>query len=581
MDINSLLQNVLQSTNQSNANLQAVANTIGAANANEQAVSAKVSEQASADIPLGLGVAQQSADIQAQQGTLIQQLQAQANLDPAAADNAYAQSLADLTVINSQRKAVGQQLTQLSSANLFDDPFQYVMAQLNLPVVTAKAAALENQAAVATQDVNARLDLLAKAKSTVVANTVDSVKDVQYKTAELKAREAQRALDMATAEKQSKIAGQLLQQANIYDKINDNQRQVVSMQIQAANWAESMAERREARAERATRAAEARAAKATKDVAEASLSAGLQAASMLLGYPRPIDFASFKVLPNSPQKRALASIADTGTLGAGLEDSWKTLVEAGPNLQGIVAGGNAGFAQLVKSTDAALDSYVSLARRTADPTGKLPSEKEARTLGVTKLESDLVASASDPKGAKALNSPAWDSIFNPYKSQYKVMVDSTEAGKLAGLKGNVVIETAKTLMPRVPTDAPNFRGEDEQVLLNAIGAMVAKGAINENDAAKQIATYYRTSAAYNKDMYQYGLVGLPTQTSYMVKIKVPGFLGDTTLPAANLMDETQTKKLLLTIAKGQATPTTSMGPGVTPMVLGAQSIGGWLADKVK
>ena len=549
MDINNLLASITGSTNQSNAQMQSVSDMLGAALGNQQKVTDKVMAGAQGDIGAAQALAGQSANVDYQRAQLVQQLQSQANLDPAVAENAYQQSLADLTELTAQRRAAASEVSTLASTDLLSDPLGFIMAQLKLPVAQAKAAGLDEQTKIVTEDVSTRLNLLASAKSTVTANTADQVKQIAVSAADLKAREAARNLELASAESASKIAGQYLQQVGILDKINDNKRSLVSMQIQAAEWAANMAARAEARQEKIE-------AKAKAKEEEASLEAGLAAASKLLGYPRALDLKSFKLLPNSPQKKAIAELAATGTLGAGLAESIPTLQTAGANLDGIRQGGNAGFAATIRGVNSAANDYGVAMQAEAAAQGKKLSAKDAITAGNMAYEIALVDSAVNKKATKPITDPTWDVKFNPYRAQYKVMLDLVATGKAPEIANGVMADAVKSTLSQVPATSSNFRGEDENTTILTVANLVGSGKIDANEAARQVSLFYKASAAQNLGMYQYNLLGLPVQTNYMAKLRLPGTFGDTIIKA-DLMDEMQVKKLLLELsikAKQAAAP---------------------------
>jgi hypothetical protein len=549
MDINQILSSVLASTNASNARLLDIANMQGQVAQQGQAVNAANTAQAQADIPQAQALATQTADVEAQRSQMIQMLQAQANLNPADADNAYVKGLADLTATNLQREAAHAELTKLATTNLLDDPIGYVMAQINLPVAQAQAQSLDQQAQRQIADVDARLKLVASAKSTLTADTVQQVKDIQLGQAALAAREASRKLSQQEVENAGRIAGQYLQQANTLDKINDNTRQVFSMQLNAAQFQATMEERALLRAERTARLAEAAKEKKLKEEEDAMLQGGLAAASKILGFPQPVSVEFFKRMPNSRQKQRLAELAANNSLGDTLFDSVVAFDEGGGTIAGLQRGGNVGFSKFMSGIDKTTDFYISDARRTPDKLGKTPSEKEANVIGVQNYEKALVASASDPKAPRPLTSPQWDSQFNPYRQHFGLLSNAVTAGKVPALTGNPVYEAMKNVATLSTTPDGNISGEGEQTALRTVAQLVADRKLNENDAAKAIVQYYRTTAAVNKDFYQYTLAGLPTQDSYMARVKIPGLLGDSTTKGYNLMNETQAKMLMMEIAK--------------------------------
>lgn len=568
MNINDILSSVLQSTQASNQRLTGIADMQGQLAAENAATSAANTAQARADIPVAQGLAGQQAGVQAQQSQLIQQLQAQANLNPADADNAYVRGLADLTATNTQREQAHAQMTKLATTDLFDDPIGFVMAQLQLPVAQAQAQALDQQAARQVQDVQTRLSLVNNAKSTLTADTVQQVKQIQLSAAELKANEATRALSQQEMENKSRIAGQYLQQAQTLDKMNDNIRQVYTMQMQAAQYNETMAARAEARAERNMMMQERIAAKKTQEGEDAMLTAGLSAASAILGYPQPVSVEFFKRMPNGKQKQALATLAANNSLGDNLLEAFTNFGEGKGTVAGLQRGGNTGLAKFMSGIDQTVDAYILDAGK-PDKLGKTPSAKEAAVAGVQNYERALVDSSANPKTTRPLTHPEWDSKFTPYRQHFGLVSNAVTAGR-APLAGNAMYDALKVIASNATTPDGNVSGEGEQTALRTVAQRVANRELNENDAAKQIVQYYRVAAAVNRDVYQYGVMGLPPQDSYMGSVKVPGAFGTTsTTKNYNLMNETQAKMLVMEIAKQSAPDTPGLGalrtlaPGIT------------------
>jgi len=548
MDLSNIITQVLQSTQASNQRIMDTVDMLGKNAQQATAVNDANTAGAQADIPQAQALAQQQADVEAQRAMLVQSLQAATGLDPAQADNAYVTGVAQLASINDQRKQAYAQVGELSSVGLLDNPIGYILAQLKLPQVQAQAETLDKQATVVSQDVNTRLTLLANAKSTITANTAQQVKEIQLGQSELAAREARRKLAASDMENRTRIAGQYLQQVQLLDRVNDNTRQVYSMQMQAAQFEATMAERREARAERAQRMEAVAAAKKESDIEDQRMATGLASASTLLGYPQAVTVEMFKRMPNTPQKKRLAELAATGSLGDGLYDSFVAFTEGKGSVSGLKQGGNLGFAKFMEGVDRTVDDYQRKVANTPDKMGKRPSEKEAAVMGVHAYNETLIKSAVDPKSGVPLTSQTWDKEFNPYRQHLGLVENAVTAGKVKPLTGNAFFEALQAVATGSKNADGNVPAEGEQQAIRVVAKRVAARELNANDAAAQIAEYYRTSAAVNANFYQYTLAGLPVQDSYMAKVKVPGFFDHTTA-AYNVMKPEQAKALLMEIVR--------------------------------
>lgn len=547
MDINTLLSNVLSGLSGDAARYTDAASSIGQAATGLETASNAAADVTREDIPKAQALAQGAADVDYQRNQLIQKLQQDAMLNPADAANAYTAGLAELTSINMERKAAARQVTELSSKGLLDDPFGYIMAQLSLPAAQAKLEGLDTQANIATSDVQTRLNLSKAAQSTIVADTSDKLKALAYQEADLKARAASSKLEITQAEVKSKIAGELMKQADALAKITQGKKEVYTMVATEENRKEVLDDRRTAREEARIEREKYHAAKKTSDERDAMRLAGLEMAHNLLGLAAPADVASFDKSSNTPQKKAISDIANSYNLGASLNDALPRLADASPNLNAILAGGNAGFAVAAKGLLQGADNAINAAMNTPDAMGRTVAPKVAREVGRDAYQSYMELSAGSPKAPHPMTDKFWDETFNVYKADYKKILTSENL-----LANNVVTEAAKLVAQTLPSSSGKFRGEDEQQVLRTIAALVAAGKINENDAAKQVSQFYKASAMINEDFYQYQLFGLPRQTGYMVRVDVPGMIGNTKVPAnglsADLMNEVDAKRLLLGLA---------------------------------
>lgn len=554
MNIDQILSSVLASTNASNKNLSNIAGMQGKLAQQVQTTSAQNTAEARSDIPVASAIAQQQAAVDAQKAQTIQELQIAANLNPAEADNAYVRGLADLQSINTAREAAHAELTQLATTNLLDDPIGFVLAQLNLPVAQARAEALDKQAARTVSDVNNRITMLANAKSTLTADTVQQVKQIQLGQAALAAREAARKLSQQELENNARVAGHYLQQAQTLDKINDNTRQMFSMQMQAAQFQQSQEAMLEARQERNLRMEELLAAKKLREDEDAMLTASLAAASKLLGYPEPVSIAFFKRMPSGEQKTALANLAASHSLGDNLFDAFGTFVKGGGSISGLQKGGNIGLAKFMSGIDKTMDIYIADARK-PDKTGKFPSDKEAHRAGAYNYQQAVISAAVDPRNGKPLTSTEWDSRFNPYRQHLGLLDNAMSAGKVPRLVNNQVYIAMKNAAAAATTPDGNISAEGEQIALRTVAQLVADGKLSAADAARDMANYYKSAAAVNADFYQYTVAGFPLQDSYMARVRVPGLISDSVTKSYNLMNETQAKMMLMEIAKQSQPPT--------------------------
>lgn len=552
MDINSLLSEVLSGLNGDTARYTDAASSVGKASTQMEAVSNQNIAQARADIPVAESMGQGAAAIEYQKAQQVQMLQRAAGMDPAVASNMYTEGLAELTAINVQRRKAAQEVTALASTNLLDDPIGYIFAQLSLPGAQGQLAGLDKQAELATTDVQNRLTLVAAAKNNLVADTADKARELAYQEAALKARAANSKLDAAAVGTQADVAAKMLQQADILAKITSNNAAAYKMirddQQFAAMMEDRQSAREQARVDKATYAKE----KLTKEEQIAAGQAQLEAAYRTLGFNAVPDYETFRKMPNTPKKKAISDLMDGGNFGATLSQSLPSLIQAAPNLEGITAGGNAGFAKAIQGLYAASQSYIDLASK-PDATGQKPKPMAAIQDGFDNYQREMESSAGSVKTARPITHAHWDSNLNVYRANYPIMLQSS----IKELQNNVVMETARNVASTVPADSPNFRGIDEQQVILTVAQSVAANKISLDDAAKQMATFYQHSALINADFYGYTLLGMPRQERYMAKVSLPGFFGNTPVPeatSADLMNVVDAKRLLLGIIQAKAPP---------------------------
>lgn len=559
MDLNQLLTDALSGITQTRDVYMDAANAVGKAANNTETVNLDAIKQARQDIPVAQGIAQGMADMDYQRNKLVQDTLKAAMLDPGAANNAYTQGMADLTALNMERNKAAAEVTNLSSVNLLDDPFGYIMAQINMPVATARLQGLDKQAEIVTNDVQTRLNIAKSAQSTLVADTADKAKELAYKNADMQARAAASKLDVAAADVQANAAAKVMTQADAIAKALGTKKDAYTLAASDEHWEQTRLDRIAQRDEIAEAKKARLAATTLAEEKRAAMQADLKLAYARLGISQVPDIETFIKSANTPQKKAISDIMNGGNFGASLALSMPTVITAGPDMQGLIKGGAAGFAHALQGINKTAAGYIEKAAQMDPTTGKTLKHSDALAVGYDKYQIDMEASTGNRKTKMPLTSEVWDSNFNVYKADHKRMI----ANKGDVLTNNVMMEAVKTLEPTIPVEVGKFRGIDEQQALMNIAAMVGKKTISLDVAAKQIADYYQTSARINQDFYTYESLGLPPQTSYMAAVKIPGFLGDTRVPSDNsvdLMNPVDVKRLLLGITLAKSPP------AMTPLV---------------
>ena len=376
----------------------------------------------------------------------------------------------------------------------------------------------------------------------MVVNTAEATRDLNMKKAELGVQQAMMQLREAEIGNISKIAGRKLQEFQHSNSIFAIQDAAFAKQMQVAQFQMSMAERQEARAARIEAAKEKAAAKAEQDAFISQFDASAQRVSQFLGMEVPMSFTLWKNMPDGKRKQAWFETVTSGSLGEGLLDSLQFV-----NTQGNMTAfsqNNPGAAKAVNEISQAIEQVAApLARR---PENLKKKPEELVNEATNQYTNAITSSANDPQSPNSLMAAQWDKLFNPYKAQYKVLVDEAQAGTLPNLRNNIVVKTLTNLEGALDPQQPNLSADSEQKMLAVVAEAIKKREIGLDAAAQQVSEFYTTAALKNRDLYQYDLFGLPPQTRYMAKFGTTGMFGK--VVSADLMNTMSVKKALAELA---------------------------------
>lgn len=498
-------------------------------------------------------VAQAAADTAAKTAAVeytraktLEAAQATLGLNPDDVNNQLAQSMATFNSVDEQRKQARQQFDQLSQISLLDNPLGWIAAQLQLPQVAAKNNALVDQRDAAASNIATRQQLLAAHKSAVTANTADSVQQVrleevnnQLAAARIKVREAEIA-------NSSTIAGRKLQAFQMSDKVFDIESDLVNKQLQVGQYMMSMQERQEARAARAAEATDRLSRKNAEEADLAAFDVSLGRVSQFLGMPVPMTAELLKRMPDAKKKQAWVEAATTGQIGSDLISS-VAFINTNGNPAALRTN-NPGVAAAVNGFGAGIESYAAEVQRkdvakTLKPAQVVAQASDAYT-------NEIIASASRPGTGNSLTSPRWDTVFNPYKAQHKVLLDEIKSGKLP-LADNVLVKSLQ-LVPSIKEGTGNVTSADELTALKSVAEQVRQGKITIDAASQQVAQYYQVAATKNRQLYQYDLFNLPAQTSYLGQLPGSGLMAKPV--DVELMSPVSVRKGLLSVIRGAQKP---------------------------
>lgn len=542
MDINSLLASMTGNTQQRIGTIQAQVGDMQQDTAAMRSLM-DANMQAGQKLAMDAGVAAaQEAEIQFKIDSAHERAAATIGLNEDDLNNQLVQSMAEYNSAQEAKKQTLQRYQEIQSTGLLQDPIGYILGQLELPQVVNTHNALNAKAAAAADNISTRQALLQQHKSAMVVNTAEATRDLNMKKAELGVQQAMMQLREAEIGNISKIAGRKLQEFQHGNSIFAIQDAAFAKQMQVAQLQMSMEERQEARAARVAAAKEKEADKATHDAWVAEFDANAQRLSQFMGMQMPMTYAQLKVMPDSKKKQAWFEAVVNGSLGDDLLGSLQFVNSQG-NMQAF-SHNNPGAATAVNEISQAVQQ-VSMGL------GRSPENAKAKPEELVSMASNdytkaIIDSANNSQSPNSLMAAQWDKLFNPYKAQYKVLVDEAQAGTMPNLRNNIVVKTLTNLQGALDPQESNLTSESEQKLLATVAEAIKRREIGLEAAAQQVSEFYTAAAMKNRDMYQYDLFGLPPQSRYMAKFGTTGLFGK--VVTADLMNTMSVKKALAELA---------------------------------
>lgn len=559
LDLNSLLGQLTGTAQQRQEMYGQQAQQMNADTAAMQGLMTANTQEAMQVAQAAADTAAKSAAVEYTRAKTLEDAQTTLGLNPDDLNNQLVQSMAAYNATEQQRTQVRQQFDQLSQVSLLDNPLGWIAAQLQLPQVAAKNNALVDQRDAAASNISTRQQLLAAHKSAVTANTADSVQQVRLEEANNQLAAARIKVREAEIANSSVIAGRKLQAFQMSDKVFDIESDLVNKQLQVGQYMMSLEERREARAERAAVASERLAAKKAAEADMAAFDVQLGRVSQFLGMPTAMTAEVLKRMPDAKKKQAWVEAATTGQIGADLVSS-VAFINTNGNPAALRVN-NPGVATAVNGLAAGIESYASQIQRTAQSQGKTLKPAEVVNQANDAYTNELIASTSRPGTGNSLTSPRWDTVFNPYKAQHKVLLDEIDSGKLK-LADNVLVKALKLQ----PATGGNINSADELNALKTVAEQVRQGKIGVDAASQQISQYYQVAASKNRQLYQYDLFNLPAQTSYLGQLPGSGLMAKPV--NVELMSPVSVRKGLLSIVRGSQKPADYQQFGPTALGIG-------------
>lgn len=508
MDINSLLQQIIGSTNASNANIDKQAQLYGSAIDTQKEGLAELNTMAQTQGMVAGIAAQQAAEVKYKQNQQLEAAQAMLGLNPDDVNNEIAQSVARLNSAQQARKHELYNYQQLQSVDFMSNPVGYILAQLKAPGVVQRHNALASVENDAAQNIESRTNLLKNINSTVAANVADDIRTQQL----TQARSESLAADMKRKELElnssSKIATMYLQAAQFEDKKNDNKRQALGMLLQAEQAKisrEGIALQRQALNEEKQRKAQTEQEKALE---LQKLNDSIKLVGTAIGRPG-MNLTTLQTIKDKKMLELWSYAAQNKSFGPDLQSSIEFVTQQG-NMN-LIMQGNPGTAVFLTKVQEGVTAERKLIKAQAMATGGKMTEEQEIAAAYASYSDKLRRSAGDPATTTPLNSSTWDGKLNPYKADFQAMSGVPE------VKDNALMKAANVLGVRT--------GEQETTAIKAVFAQISQGTLTPPQAAKEISTFYRHAAKRNIETFAYNLAGMPVQTSYMVVLPAEGWNG--------------------------------------------------------
>ena len=553
MDINSLLSGLLGGLGQSDTAIKAEQPRAAATTAGIETAGTNMDAFIQDSIAKGALATQQAAEIERQKMAAGETAQTIANLNPDDLNNAYVQSMAQLTDVQMQREAAMQEYRKLTETSFLDNPVGYIFNQLALPQVVQKHNNLATQQDAITGDLATRTQLMYQNKTQVTANVADATKEAKLTESAAQVAAAQANAEKVRMDNFGKVSTSRMNELALQDKIIQNASTRYNAGMNMATFKAQQQEREDARAERKLRMDEAAKDKVIKDAQEGALAVGLARVSGALGYPAPVTLDDFKKMPASKSKQALYNAAIEGTFGDDLSTSLSFVKSGnGPRMQQQ----DPAFVSGVKAIDAGVQQYKN------DVTSRSGNEKlkleEVLSQAAAEYTVDVVAAAHDPKTDTPLNDPKWDVMFNPYRSQDATLLSLVKAGQMPTLANNSFVKIMGTVAATMPPGTPEFRGEDRTNSIKALAELVSSRKITVQQAAADLVAYTQAAAEYNQKTMKLASLNMPVQTNSVVKI--PGYSFTSRAKVGDIMNIASTENLLTSLATDK-TAGKFAGPG--------------------
>lgn len=406
---------------------------------------------------------------------------------------AFQKAIADLDASNAAYEVARKEFDAKASVDFFSNPWEFVNAQLELPMLAQTVNNLADQSRRAQTDFAARSSMTAAAQQVYKSNTV---------AADFAISEASAKLQLLSA--QSKLAQVQSQQ---YGKEADDKRQLAAAaggQISSdlVNMQRRMA---------------VDALQEKKDE-DAGLQAAVQWVNDNAGTSYTVD-----AVKRDPKLREKV-------LKSGTEKTIPLLdyvdMARSANAEGRLAPAVQPLYLKAAEISAAVDNKL---RTNA---AKYAGQKDAREQAYADTIKEAFA-ATEGRTPGGMLAPGWDMTPGPYKLHHPNIISAARKASAANLPfpirgDNIVLRRLGYLADNGKTLATtgNIEGELEKQIIQGLIDEVARGDLKTTDGvqvppammAKQIADYYRGARTWQNQQVPLARLGIPQATSYSARL---------------------------------------------------------------
>jgi len=474
--------------------------------------------------------AETKAGIEYMQNSMLQGLQTQLGMNPADLNNEIAKNLAVRNTLEPQLEQARSEYDAAASTDLLSNPIGFIFAQLKLPTLAAKNNAIAENISRADDNITKRTQMLAGLKTTLHANTADSIRALAISQAKVDTIIAQSKLDAAQAANRAHLAGSAMQDIQVVNMQGDNARQTLGEIARLKDMQEQRTLRQAQMNEINERRKEILDAKKKTIEEDARLDARLKIVSDQLGMVEPMTVDRLRKLTNKQEQQNWLGAALEGQFGSNAFEATNFFLSKA-NRSAVAKGGADSVYLTAQKVRDAGSMYQGIAeQQSLVPGAKKLTPEEARAKGFELYTNEILAASGGVKSAVDLASGKWDKTYNPQRAPVLAFHDAVQTTPaLAPLKDNLVAKMIGDLAKTQNLRGDTIPVDSEQQVIGAIRAQIRAGQLTPAKAAADISEYYKAASDWNQALNKPSLMGVPPPSSYFFSIEAEGSRDKTNL----------------------------------------------------